>query len=50
MKGAYFLYSRGLAIILSEEDGRIGNVGQKALTDRSLSNRLAFKECLRKGN
>lgn len=50
MKGAYFHYFRGLAIILSEEDGRVGNVGQKALTDRSLSNRLAFKEHLRKGN
>lgn len=41
MKGAYFHYSRDLAIILSEEDGRIGNTGQKALTGRSLSNRLA---------
>lgn len=50
VKGAYFHYSRGLAIILSEEDGRIGNVSQKALTDRSLSNRLAFKDCLRKGD
>lgn len=34
--------SRVLAIILSEEDERIGSMGQKALTIRSLSNRLAF--------
>lgn len=50
MKGASFHYSSVLAIILSEEDGRIGNVGQKALTDKSLSNGLAFKDRLRKGN
>lgn len=50
MKGAYFHYSRGLAIILSEENGRIGNMGQKALTDRSLFNSLAFKDHLRKAN
>lgn len=31
-----------LAIILSEEDERIGNMGQKVLTIRSLSNRPAF--------
>ena len=33
MKGAFFHYSRVLVIILSEEDGRIGNVSQKALTE-----------------
>lgn len=50
MKGASFHYSSVLAIILSEEDGRIGNVGQKALTHRSFFNRFAFKDHLRKGN
>lgn len=45
--------SKVLAIILSEEDGKRGNMGQKALTIRSSSNRhVVYKSCnhLRKAN